>query len=134
MANFIIVNQPTITFNGTDISADTFQFRIAVSAATQSKPNFSTTWDQQLMGLKSGEVGISFNQNYEASKASALVNAAFGSFGTVAVNGTFGGTPVAGTAVVAVNNVQPVGGAVGDIATQDLTWPTSGTVTGFGLS
>ena len=48
-------------------------------------------------------------------------------------SGTLGAVATSGTAVCYVSSVNPIGGAVGDLAVQNLSWPTSGTVTGWGL-
>lgn len=133
MANFIITNQLSVSINGTNVSSDVTAFAVEGTAATQDKPSFGNTWMERLFGLKDAQVTISFNQNYATSGASAVVNPLLGSYATVVASGTLGGTAVAGTAVCAVSTVQPIGGAVGDISVQNLTWPTHGTVTGFGL-
>ena len=43
------------------------------------------------------------------------------------------GSVAAGTAVCYVNSVTPIGGALGDLAVMNVSWPTSGTVAGWGL-
>jgi hypothetical protein len=133
MANFVITNQLAVTVNSTAITDDVTAFAIEAVADAQDSSTYGSTWRTQLAGLKSGTVTLSFNQNYAATKASAVVNALLGSYATVVASGTLGGTAVAGTAVCLVSTVNPIGGAVGDLSVQNLTWPTSGSVTGFGL-
>ena len=133
MANFVITNQLAVTINGSAITDDVTAFSIDATAEEQDSSTFGATWRQRLAGLKSGSVTLSFNQNYSATKASVIVNPLLGAIGTVVASGTLGGTAVAGTAVVLVTQVNPIGGAVGDISVQQLTWPTAGSVTGFAL-
>lgn len=133
MPNFVITNQLAVTINSTAITSDVTAFSVEVSAGEQDSSTFGNGWRTRLASLKEGSVTLSFNQNYSTSQASAIVNPLLGSYATVVASGTLGGTAVAGTAVCLVTNVQPVGGAVGDISVQQLTWPTSGTVTGWGL-
>jgi hypothetical protein len=93
----------------------------------------TTGWVSLIGGLKSGSVTMSLHTDYATGSVNATLGPLLGSYGTVVASGTLGGVATSGTAVCLVTTLTPIGGAVGDLATQDVTWPTSGTVTGFGL-
>lgn len=127
-----IVN-PTITVNGTDISDHVIQFSISVEADEVETSAFGSTWRTRIAGLKTGSVQIDYQNDYEASKASSVINPLLGTVATVVVTQSNTGGTLAGTVTALVVTTQPVNGAVGDLSTSSVTWPTTGTVVGFGL-
>lgn len=131
MAKHII--NPTITVNGTDISDHVIQFSISVEAAEVETTAFGTSWRSRISGLKTGSVQIDYQNDYAAAQASAVINPLLGSIATVVVSQTGTGGTIAGTALCLVVSTQPINGSVGDLSTSSVTWPTSGTTTGFGL-
>ena len=135
MAKVVLTNQLTVTINGTDLSDHVAAITVDVSADAVESTNFASNYRERLLGLRDGEVSISFHSDYGASSVNRTLGALFtaGSYATVVASGTLGGTAVAGTAVCLPVQLTPIGGAVGDLMTQDVTWPTVGTVTGWGL-
>ena len=127
-----IVN-PTITVNSTDISDHVVQVSVSVEANEVETSAFGSLWRTRIAGLKSGSIQIDFQNDYAASQASTVINPLLGSYATVVVSQTGTGGTIAGTAVCLVTSTQPLNGAVGDLSTSSVTWPTQGTVTGFGL-
>ena len=127
-----IVN-PTISVNGTDISDHVIQVTVAVEVDEVETSAFGSVWRTRIAGLKTGSIQIDYQNDYAASQASAVINPLLGTNATVVVTQTGTGGTIAGTAVVLVTQTQPVNGAVGDLSTSSVTWPTTGTVTGFGL-
>ena len=135
MAKVVLTDQLTVTVNGTDLSTHVAAFTVNVSAAEVSSNSFGSNYQQRLMGLRDGSVSISFHSDYTNSSVNKTLGALFsaGSYATVVASGTLGGTAVAGTAVCLPLQLTPIGAAIGDLMVQDVTWPTVGTVTGWGL-
>ena len=89
-------------------------------------------WRTRVGGLKQGSVTIDFLQDYATGKVHQTINGLLGTIATVTVQ------PASGTATASnpqfvipclVTTVQLVNGAVGDLATESITWPTTGTPT-----
>ena len=133
MAKVVLTNQLTLTINGTNLADHVAAFTVNVEAAEVSTTSFGQGWTTNTGGMKSGSVTLSFHTDYVASNVNATIGPLLGSYATVVASGTLGGTAVAGTAVCLVTSRTPIGGAVGDLMVQDVTWPTSGTVSGWGL-
>lgn len=133
MAKVVLTNQLTVTINGTDLSDHIAAFTINVESAEVETSAFGNIWRTRVGGLKSGSATISFHTDYAASSVNATIGPLLGSYATVVASGTLGGTAVAGTAVCFVASLTPIGAAIGDLMVQDVTWPTSGTVSGWGL-
>lgn len=131
MAKFIA--NPTISVNGTDISDHVTAVTVSLSADAVESTAFGSTYRTRIPGLKTGQLTLSYHNDYAASQASAVINPLLGSYATVVVSQVAGGGTVAGTAVCVVTSTTPVNGAVGDISTSDVTWETTGTVSGFGM-
>ena len=73
-----------------------------------------------------------YGAGYAAGEINTVLNPLVGTLATVVINpnGTAtSSTNPAWTATVLVNSVSPVAGAVGDLATFSVTYPTSGSVT-----
>lgn len=133
MAKVVLTNQLSIKINGTELADHISQFKITVNSNPVVTNALGSIWEERVGGLKSGQVTLSFQTDYTASSVNATIGPLLGSYATVVASGTLGGTAVAGTAVCFVSSLDPIGGAVGDLMTQDVTWDTHGTVTGFGL-
>lgn len=135
MSKVVITDQPTVTVNGTNLSSHVAALTVEVTAEEKDATAFGSKYRQPMLGLRSGSVTISFHTDYASGSVNATLGALFsaGTNGTVVASGSFGGETVAGTAVCLITSLTPFGGAVGDLMTQDVTWPTVGTVTGFGL-
>lgn len=135
MAKVVLTNQLTVTVNGTDLSSHVAAFTVNVSADAVEANNFNTIYRERLMGLRDGEVTISFHSDYTTGSVNKTLGTLFsaGSYATVVASGTLGGTSVAGTAVCLPISLTPIGAAIGDLMVQDVTWPTVGSVLGWGL-
>ena len=133
MAVFV-VKDATVTVNGTDLSDHVAEASVEVRQPEVDTTSFGVGARTFVSGIKEGTVTLSFHQDFAASKVGPTINPLLGSYATVVISGTFGGTAVAGTAVCYVNSVTAWGGAIGDLAVSNVSWPTNGTVTGFGLA
>jgi hypothetical protein len=131
MAKLVLTDVVT-TIGGVDYSANINQVEINVSADSVETTSFGSQWRQEVSGLKSGTFTVSLHNDYAASAIDGALWNLFGTLATVTVK-------PAGTAVSAsnpafsfvcnINNLTPVAGAVGDLASQNLTWAISGPVT-----
>ena len=133
MAKFVVTGTK-VTFNGTDISSSCARAELVINAAEVDVTDFgSAGWTEVIGGLKSGQVSLDFHSDFGVGAISTLLADKVGTIGTVtlvAANGTAASatTPLY-TANVLVNSFTPVSGAVGDLSTFSVTFPTSGAVT-----
>jgi hypothetical protein len=124
----------TVTFNGGDISGSVARAELVINAAEVDVTDFgSSGWTEVIGGLKSGTVSLDFHHDYGTGAVSRLFQDLVGTIGTVtliAANGTAASSATPKyTATVLVNSFTPISGAVGDLATFSVTFPTTGPVT-----
>ena len=133
MAKFIATGTK-VTLNGSDLSSSCARAELVINAAEVTTTDFgSAGWTEVIGGLKSGQVSLDFHSDYGVGAVSRLFQPLVGTIGTVTViaaNGTAASqsTP-AYTATVLINSFTPVSGAVGDLSTFSVTFPTTGEVT-----
>lgn len=128
-----VVTGTKVTFNGTDLSSSCARAELVINAAEVDVTDFgSSGWTEVIGGLKSGSVSLDFHSDFGAGGVSSTFKDLLGTVGTVvliAANGTAASsTTPAYTATVLVNSFTPVSGAVGDLATYSVTFPTTGAV------
>ena len=134
MAKYVVTGN-TVSFNGTDISASVARAELVISSAEVDVTDFASGgWTEVVGGLKSGSVSLDLHADFGVSGLSTLIGEAqVGTLGTVTIiagNGTAASsTTPEYTAVCLVSSVTPVAGAVGDLSTFSVTWPTSGEIT-----
>jgi hypothetical protein len=132
MAKYV-VTATNVTLNGTAISDSVASATLELTAADVDVTDFgSGGYTEVVGGLKSGTVSLDFHSDYGVGAISTLLNPLLGSIATVVMkpNGsvTSASNP-AWTATVLVNSITPISGAVGDLATFSVSYPTSGSVT-----
>lgn len=132
MAKFVVTSN-AVTLNGTDISGSCARAELVINAAEQDVTDFgSGGWTEIIGGLKSGTVSLDFHQDFGAGAVSTLFQDLVGTVGTVTMiagNGTAASaTTPEYTATVLINSFTPVSGAVGDLATFSVSFPTTGEV------
>ena len=130
MAKLVLTDVVT-TIAGTDYSANINQVEISVSADSVETTSFGNDWRTEVSGLKSGSFTVAFHNDYAAAGIDSSLWNLFGTQATVVVKPA--GTAVSAsnpsyTFLVNVNNLTPIAGSVGDLATQNVTWPISGEV------
>jgi len=128
-----VVTGTDVTLNGSDISANTARAELVINAAEVDTTDFGSGGFTELIGgLKSGQVTLDFHNDFGSGAVSDLLKDLVGTIGTVTIDPTGAGAgannPVY-TAEVLINSFTPVSGAVGDLATFSVTFPTSGSVT-----
>lgn len=132
MPKYIVTN-PKVTINGTNVSTSVAAATLELTSTDVDVTSFgSNGWTEIIGGLKAGTVSLDFHSGYAAGEINTVLNPLVGTIATVVINpnGTStSSTNPAWTATVLVNSVSPVAGAVGDLATFSVTYPTSGSVT-----
>jgi hypothetical protein len=132
LAKFIATGTK-VTLNSSDISSSCARAELVINAAEVSTTDFgSAGWTEVIGGLKSGQVSLDFHSDFGVGGVSNLFKDLVGTIGTVVIvtaNGTAASaTTPAYTATVLINSFTPVSGAVGDLSTFSVTFPTTGAV------
>lgn len=131
MAKFVSTDWKT-TINGTDFSRSLASVELSIEADDVETTAFGGGWRTRTQGLKQASLSMSFHQDFGAAAVDAtiwpLVNS--GAMATVVITPTSGSVSATNPSytVTAIPNAYTVSGAVGDLATVDVTWPVSGTV------
>ncbi len=131
MAIFVATDY-NITINGVDYSSYLTQAELAVEADEVETTAFGSTYRTRVGGLKSGNVTLQFNQDFAASAIDAVFFPLLGTQATVVIKPTSAvasATNPKYTALALVTQYSPISGNVGDLATFNVSWPVSGTVT-----
>lgn len=132
MAKYVVTGNK-VSINGVDLSSSVARAELAMTVADVDATDFASGGYTELVGgLKSGSISIDFHQDYAAASVDATIFPLIGTIATAVViagNGTAASsTTPAYTATVLVNGWNPVSGAVGDLSTVSVTWPTSGAI------
>lgn len=122
-----------VTVNGVDMSAMVTKVELPVVVDDLVTTNFASLgWDARIGGLKKGTVNVTFNQDFASAQTDALLWPLLGTVVPMLVKATNAANSATNPEfqfAVLVNNLDPVKGKVGDLLTQDITWPISGVVT-----
>ena len=128
----MILIDPSITVASVSVSTLCKAIEITGSAVVQDNTTFGSGWETKEAGLKGGSVRLSFKQGYGTSTAwAALGLAKLGTTVTVVVKPAAGSTSASNpqwTFDAVVETLQFVSGAVGDVITNDVTWPITGAI------
>lgn len=122
-----------VELNSVDMSQYVTAVELDAEVVDLVTTNFgSSGWDERIGGLKSGTLQVSFNDDFAATTVDDRLWPLFGTVVTFAIRPTdssVGATNPSYEGSVLVNELSPIAGSVGDLGTQDLTWPVSGAVT-----
>jgi hypothetical protein len=122
------------------VSIGTADISSALSGATLEIQQDSTDktslgsggWRELAAGLKSGTVTLNFMQDFGVGGVDSLLYPLIGTEATVvmrASSATVSATNPAYTATVLIDgSYSPIAGAVGDLATFDVSWSTTGAI------
>lgn len=132
MAKFVVTAN-TVTLNGTAVSDSVARAELVINAAEVDVTDFgSNGWTEVIGGLKSGTVSLDFHSDYGTGAVSTLFQPLVGTIGTVTLIAGNGTAPSATTprytATVLINSFTPISGAVGDLSTFSVSFPTTGQV------
>lgn len=133
MAKYVVTAN-TVTLNGGTVSPNVARAELVLNSAEVDVTDFgSGGWTEVIGGLKSGTVSLDFHSDFGAGAVSALFQDLVGTIGTVTLIAGNGTAPSATTprytATVLINSFTPIAGAVGDLSTFSVSFPTSGAVT-----
>lgn len=128
-----VVTANTVTLNGGTVSPSVARAELVLNSAEVDVTDFgSGGWTEVIGGLKSGTVSLDFHSDFGAGAVSALFQDLVGTIGTVTLIAGNGTAPSATTprytATVLINSFTPIAGAVGDLSTFSVSFPTSGPV------
>lgn len=131
MAKFVLT-EPVIQFAGSTVTSSAAAVTISLEADDVETTAFGAAWRTRIAGLKQGTVDFEFHQDFGSGAIDSLFAANFGSTVAVKVRG--------GTAAISATNPEfqfdvlvtkwnPIDGSVGDLATNKVSFPITGTVT-----
>jgi hypothetical protein len=131
----IVIQNPVVTLAGGTISANVAQVGIALESDDVETTSFGSAggFRERIGGLKSGTVSFDFHNDYSAGALDAILFPLLG--GTAAVTVRPAGTAAAGTSspeysfTILCTEINPIDSAVGDLASQSVSWPITGAVT-----
>ncbi len=126
----LVLTDANIKINTTDISANVASVSLSMTAAEVETTAFGQGAVTRVGGLKDNSVTLSIHNDYSAIEG--LFYPLVGSTATIAIqpNGTaVGSASPKYEATIVVTEWQPVNGAVGELASADVTFPISGTIT-----
>lgn len=123
-----------ITYQAGTVSGNVQACELSIEADEQETTGYGESWRSRIAGLKNATITMTWYQGFSAGTADvdALLWGQFGSTAQIVIKP---GTAAVGTGnptytfTALVTQVQPFSGQVGDIATQSVTWPITGTVT-----
>ena len=128
----LVLKDVNVVFNGTDISGNVASVTLSTSVAEVATTAFGSSAVTRVSGLIDNSVTLAVHNDYNA-----IDGLFFPLVGSTAVTCVVkpNGTAVASTAnpsytfSVLVTEWTPVNGAVGELATADVTFPISGGIT-----
>lgn len=128
----LVLKDVNVVFNGTDISSNVASISLTSSAAEVPTTAFGNTAITRVSGLIDNSVTFSIHNDYNA--IDGLFFPLVGSTAVTCVvkpNGTAAASSAnpSYTFSVLVTEWQAVNGAVGELATADVTFPISGVIT-----
>ena len=129
----VVITSRYVSLNGTDISSSLSGASLEMTVEEVDTTSLgSLGWKEVAAGIKSGSVTLNYQQDFGAAAVDATLYPLLGTQGTVVMRpaaGTISATNPAYTATVLISQYTPISGAVGDLQTFDVTFPTSGSVT-----
>lgn len=129
----VVITSRYVSLNGTDISSSLAGASLEINVEEVDTTSLgSAGWKEVAAGIKSGSVTLNYQQDFGASAVDSTLFPLLGTQGTVVIrpaSGTVSATNPAYTATVLISQYTPISGAVGDLQTFDVTFPTTGAVT-----
>jgi len=128
-----VVTSRYVSIGTADVSSALSGASLEITVEEVDKTSLgSAGWREVAAGLKSGSVTLNFQQDFGVGGVDALLYPLIGTEATVTIrssSATVSATNPAYSAVVLISQYTPINGAVGDLATFDVTFPTVGAVT-----
>jgi len=129
----IVIQNPQVVLAGGTISANVAQVTIALEADDVETTSFgSGGFRERIGGLRTGTVSFDFHNDYAAAGLDSELFELLG--GTAAVSVIPAGTAIGSASpqysfTCLVTEISPIDSAVGDLASQSVSWPITGPVT-----
>jgi hypothetical protein len=130
----IVIQDPKVVLAGGTISANVAQVTIALEADDVETTSFGSAggFRERIGGLKTGTVSFDFHNDYAAAGLDSVLFPLLG--GTAAVAVRPAGTAIGSASpeysfTCLVTEINPIDSAVGDLASQSVSWPITGPVT-----
>lgn len=128
-----VVTSRYVSIGTADVSSALAGASLEITVEEVDKTSLgSGGWREVAAGLKSGSVTLNFLQDYAVGAVDSILYPLIGTEATVTIrssSATVSSSNPAYSAVVLVSQYTPIAGAVGDLATFDVTFPTVGAVT-----
>lgn len=132
MAKFVLT-AGYVALNGTDLSSYCSNIQLQIEAESKDTTTFgSSGWHEELSGIKSASLALTFMQDVAASAIDSIMWPLFGTVVTFEVRATQSAVGTSNpkySGSVSVRQWNPISGSVGDTAQVSVTYPTTGTVT-----
>jgi hypothetical protein len=121
-----------VSINGsTALASYLTQVELKATANDVTTTAFGSSWVTRVAGLREGSLTLQFNQDYAASTVDPVLWPLLGTNATVVIrpsSSAVGANNPAYTAICVVNDLTPISGNIGDLATFSVTWPTTGAI------
>lgn len=130
MAKFVLTN-PVVTINSVDLSDHVASVTLTETRAEVPTTAFGDSAVTRIAGLGDNSITLSFHEDFAASETHATIYPLIGGTTSVTVkpfNTTTLTTNPLFSMTVLVTEWPVINGAVGDLASADVTWPVSGVV------
>ena len=131
MAKFVLTN-PAITINSVDLADHIASVTLTESYAEVPTTAFGDTAITRIAGLGDHSITLSFHEDFASSEVHQTIYPLLGGTTTVTVkpvNTTTTTDNPSFSMTVLVTEWPIINGAVGDLASADVTWPISGAIT-----
>ena len=125
--------------NGVQLTVNSVNLSAYVSSITLNRnydelevTAMGDTGHKYIAGLEASSITIDFFNDWATSTVAQTLDAVLGTNTTVTIKPASGATSATNplyTMTCLVNNTTPINGAVGDLATQSVTWNVSGAIT-----
>lgn len=128
----LVATDIAVVINGVDLSDHVVSAEFSAGVDEVEDTAFGQGGHSYIGGLENGSVSITFQQDYAAASIYHTIQPLVGTTTSCVIypNGTtLSGTNPRSSATILISDWTPVGGQVGDLQTQSVTWPVSGTVT-----
>jgi hypothetical protein len=122
-----------LSINANVLNTFTKKAELSVEVEEKDVTNYASLgWKEVIGGLKSGELGCEFLQDFAVSQLDAIMWPLLGTvvpFEARADQGAASTSNPKYTGSILINGWNPITGSVGDEATVSMSFPTSGAVT-----
>jgi hypothetical protein len=128
VAHFAFIDA-VVTVNGTDLTDHCNQVSFNYSADELDDTAMGDTHRSRIGGLKDSSVTLGFHADFAASEVDATLWPLRNTKTSVVVkprNAAVSATNPSYTGTYLVNQLTPISGSVGELATMNVTWPKSG--------